>query len=295
MAQHGCTLSADSMECLTRRTEGWAAGLRLAAISMGTHPDPDQFVKELVTEDSALTGYLVEEVLNTQPAEVREVLLTTSILERVSAEAASELAGDEQAGRIWPAVAHANAFVQPAGCGWYRYHRLFAEVLRLKLRREHPDRLATLHRRAARWYERNGQLADAVRHAAQADDWQLAASVVIDGLAISEIMEPRGSQSLAGEFADMPHSDTWTGPQPYLVSAAAALAAGRPEAAAAALAAADAILERRPAGQETAVRLPGGMSGTASSPTRCGTPRRPTIGSSPRPWSSTGWRSAPPR
>jgi LuxR family maltose regulon positive regulatory protein len=79
--------------------------------------------------------------------------------------------------------------------------------------------------------------------------------MVIDGLAISEIMEPRGSQSLAGEFADMPHSDTWTGPQPYLVSAAAALAAGRPEAAAAALAAADAILERRPADQETAVRL----------------------------------------
>ena len=175
MAQHGCTLSADSLECLTRRTEGWAAGLRLAAISMDTHPDPDQFVKELITEDSALTGYLVEEVLNTAPPEVREVLLATSILERVSAEAASELAGDEQAGAILPAVAHANAFVQPAGCGWYRYHTLFAEVLRLKLRREHPDRMATLHRRAARWHERNGQLTDAVRHAAQAGDWQLAA------------------------------------------------------------------------------------------------------------------------
>ena len=66
MAQHGCTLSADSLECLTRRTEGWAAGLRLAAISMDSHPDPDQFVKELITEDSALTGYLVEEVLNTR-------------------------------------------------------------------------------------------------------------------------------------------------------------------------------------------------------------------------------------
>ncbi len=167
MAQHGCTLSADSLECLTRRTEGWAAGLRLAAISMDTHPDPDQFVKELITEDSALTGYLVEEVLNTAPPEVREVLLATSILERVSAEAASELTGDEQAGAILPAVAHANAFVQPAGSGWYRYHTLFAEVLRLKLRHEHPDRMAALHRRAARWYERNGPLTDAVRHAAR--------------------------------------------------------------------------------------------------------------------------------
>ena len=259
MAQHGCTLSADSLECLTRRTEGWAAGLRLAAISMDSHPDPDQFVKELITEDSALTGYLVEEVLSTQPPEVRDVLLSTSILEQVSAEAASELTGDERAGAILSAVAHANAFVQPAGDGWYRYQTLFAEVLRLKLRHEHPGRITALHRRAARWYERNGSLTDAVRHAAQAGDWPLAAGMVIDGLAISEIIEPRGGRSLAAEFVGMPHSDTWTGPQPYLVSAAAALAAGRPESAAAALAAADGILERRPAGQETAVRLAAAM------------------------------------
>ena len=153
---------------------------------------------------------------------MREVLLATSILEQVSAEAAAELTGNEQAGRTLLAVARANAFVQPAGGGWYRYHTLFAEVLRLKLRHEHPDRIAALHRRAARWYERNGQLTDAVRHAAQAGDWPLAASMVIDALAISEIIEPRGSQSLAGEFAGMPHergldegsSRTWSAPRP---------------------------------------------------------------------------------
>jgi LuxR family transcriptional regulator, maltose regulon positive regulatory protein len=255
MAQHGCTLSAESLECLTRRTEGWAAGLRLAAISMDSHPDPDQFVKELITEDSALTGYLVEEVLSTQPPEVRDVLLSTSILEQVNAEAASELTGDERAGAILSAVAHTNAFVQPTGDGWYRYQALFAEVLRLKLRHEYPGRITVLHRRAARWYGRNGSLTDAVRHAAQAGDWLLAASMVIDGLAISEIIEPRGGRSLAAEFVGMPYSDAWTAPQPYLVSAAAALAAGRPESAAAALTAADGILEQRPAGQEAAARL----------------------------------------
>jgi LuxR family maltose regulon positive regulatory protein len=255
MAQHGCTLSAESLECLTRRTEGWAAGLRLAAISIDAHPDPDQFVKELITEDSALTGYLVEEVLSTQPPEVREVLLSTSILEQVSAEAASELTGDERAGAIMLGVAHANAFVQPAGDGWYRYQTLFAEVLRLKLRHEHPGRITALHRRAARWYERNGLLTDAVRHAARAGDWPLAAGMVVEGLAISEIIEPRGGRCLAAEFVGMPHSDAWTGPQPYLVSAAAALAAGRTESAAAALDAADGILEGRPFGQEPAVRL----------------------------------------
>ena len=259
LAQHGSTLSADALECLTRRTEGWAAGLRLAAISMDAHPDPDQFVTQLITEDSALTGYLVEEVLSSQPPEVRDVLLSTSILERVSAEAARELTGSEQAARILTSAADANAFVQPAGGGWYRYHTLFAEVLRLKLRREYPDRMATLHRRAARWYERTGPLADAVRHAAQAGDWQLAASMVVDGLAISEIIEPRDGQGLAGEFRGMPHDQAWTGAQPYLVSAAAALAAGRPESCAAAVEAAEAMLERLPAGQEAAARLAAAM------------------------------------
>ncbi len=259
MARHGCTLPADSLECLTRRTEGWAVGLRLAAMSMGAHPDPGQFVTELAAEDSAVTGYLVEEVLSTQPPQVREVLLSTSILEQVSAESARELAGDEQAGAILPALAHANAFVQPIGHGWYRYHPLFAEVLRLKLRRERPDRVAPLHRRAARWYQRNGQLTDAVRHAAQAGDWPLAARIVVGGLAISELIEPSGSQFLAEEFASMPRGQAWTEPEPYLVSAAAALSLGRLESSIAALDAAEGILGRLPAGQQAAGRLAAAM------------------------------------
>ena len=255
LAQHGSTLSADSLERLTRRTEGWAAGLRLAAISLGAHPRPGQFVTELITDDSTLTGYLVDEVLSAVPPEVRDLLLSTSILERVNAEAASELTGSEQAGRILASVARTNAFVQPIGCGWYRYHTLFAEMLRLKLRREYPDRVAVLHRRAARWYERNGPLTDAAQHATQAGDWQIAASLVVDGLAISEIIEPRDGQSLAREFTRMPNGRAWTGPQPYLVAAAAALAAGRPESCAAAVEAAEGMVERLPSGQEAAARL----------------------------------------
>jgi LuxR family maltose regulon positive regulatory protein len=255
LAQHGSTLSADSLERLMRQTEGWAAGLRLAAISMDGHPDPDQFARELITEDSALTGYLAEEVLKGAAPEVREVLLSTSILERVNAEVASELTGNEQAGAILPAVARANAFVQPAGCGWYRYHTSFAEVLRLKLRREYPDRIAALHRRAARWYERNGMLAAAVQYATRVCDWELAASMVIDALAICEIIEPRGSPSLAGEFRHMPRGEAWTGPQPYLVAAAGELAAGRHDSSAAALDAGEGMLAPLPADEQAACRL----------------------------------------
>src|SRR5215467_5107352 len=259
LAQHGCALSPDSLACLMRQTEGWAAGLRLAAISMAAYPDPDLFVRELFAEDSTLTSYLAEEILNTQPPEVRELLLSTSILEHVNADVASELAGSGHAGRILADLAHANAFVQPIGHGWYRYHTLFAEMLRLTLRLERPDRIAALHRQAARWYERNGQLTEAVRHATEAGDWQLAASIVVDGLAIGEIIEPAQSPALADEFAAMPSGERWPEPQPYLVCAAAALSAGWPEPAAAALGAAERILDRFPADEEAAARLAASM------------------------------------
>jgi LuxR family transcriptional regulator, maltose regulon positive regulatory protein len=150
-------------------------------------------------------------------------------------------------------LARANAFLKLAGSGWHRYHSLFAEVLRLKLRREYPDRVPVLHRQAARWYGRAGLLTDAVRHAARAGDW--AAGLVIDDLAISELLEPGGSPCLAKEFAGMPSGQAWTEPQPHLVTAAAALSAGRPEPYGAALDAADGILEGLPAGQQPAPRL----------------------------------------
>ncbi len=253
--QHGALLTADALESLNRRTEGWAAGLRLAAISLGTHPDPDLFVKELIAEDSAMTCYLVDEVLNVQPPEVREVLLSTSILEHVCGAAAIELTGDEQAASILAALVRTNALVQPIGSGWYRYHTLFAEMLRLRLRYDHPDRVAALHQRAARWYARNGMLADAVRHAAAAGDWPLAAAMVVDDLALSQIIEPQDGQRLAGEFAGMPSGEAWTTPQPHLVTAAMALRAGQHDAGAAALNAADALLERLPADGEIKARL----------------------------------------
>jgi len=265
LARHGCPLSDGSLDCLMRHTEGWAAGLRLAAISLAARRDPDQFVGQLVTEDSALTDYLVQEVLDTQPREAREVLLKASILEHVNAEIATELTDNEEAGRILTALADASAFVQPIGGGWYRFHTLFAEMLRRRLRLEYPGHVPALHRRAARWYERADRLTEAVRHAAQARAWPLAARMVVDGLAIGEIIEPQGGRSLADEFTAMPHGDVWTEPQPYLVSAAIALTTGQPESAAAALDAVEKTFKRLPAGDEDAARLAAAMIRLAAS------------------------------
>src|SRR5262249_61051175 len=138
------------------------AAVRRAATSLDTHPDPAQFIRQLATEGSALVGYLVDEVLNVQPPQARDLMLSTSILEHVSADAAVDLTGDEHAAAVLSTLVRTNAFIQPIGSGWYRYHTMFAEMLRLKLRHEHPDRVVTLHRPAARGYERNGLLTDAL-------------------------------------------------------------------------------------------------------------------------------------
>ena len=114
-------------------------------------------------------------------------------------------------------MARANTFVQPIGSGWYRYHTLFAEVLRLKLRLRYPERVPELHRRAARFYARNGSLTDAVRHAAKRGDWPLAASVVVDGLAITEITGAAARPVPGRGVPRMPASQAWDAPQPYLV------------------------------------------------------------------------------
>ena len=255
MAQHGITLSAGALERIVARTEGWAAGIRLAAISLDGHPDPDQFVKELDAEDSAITSYLVDEVLNGQLASTREFLLRTSILNRVNADIARELTDDERAADVLPILASANVFIRPIGHGWYRYHSLFSAVLRLKLRREQPGQVTELNRRAARWYQRRGFLTEAVRHAADAGDWPFAARIVLDELAIGRLIEPRGNRSLAASFRRMPAESAWTQPQPLLVEAAIELSAADGLPGAATLGAAEGILDQLPANDEIPARL----------------------------------------
>ncbi len=255
LAQHGIVLPDSAVQALTRRAEGWAAGLRLAAISLEGHPDPGQFVREFAAEDSSITGYLVEEVLDAQPPPVRDLLLRTSILSRVSADVADELTGRTDAAGVLPELARTNAFVRADGPGIYRYHPLFGSVLRLKLRRESPGQVPALHRRAAQWYWHRGSLGEAVRHAADSGDWQLAARMVVDDLAIGQLIDPREAQPLTDEFRRLAPAPPGAGPEVLLVTAAMELhtVAGHPEAAA--LAAAEAILEHRPAGGDIPARL----------------------------------------
>jgi LuxR family maltose regulon positive regulatory protein len=241
--QHGVGLPADSVEFLTERTAGWAAALRLAAISMTAHPDPVQFVKEVAAEDGPVAAYLVDEVLSTLPDDVRNLLLRTSILDRVSTGLARALTDDEPVIDL-ASLALASAFVKPLGGGWYRYHPLLAEVLRLKLRRQLPDLVPQLHRRAAHWHRRHGTLAEAAWQAQAAGDWQLAACIAIDELAVGQLTTPCASGPLAEVLRQMPHDVAWNEPQPLLVAAALGLADGDAEAAGVSLTIADDMLAR---------------------------------------------------
>jgi LuxR family maltose regulon positive regulatory protein len=263
MAQHGLTLPAGAVNLITERVEGWAAGLRLAALSLDGHPDPGLFIKNLAAEDNALTRYLVDEVLDAQPPAQRELMLATSILDRVSADVAWELTGDEQAGRTLAALARSGGFIQPLGHGWYRYHPLLAEVLRLKLRLESPDRTPSLHRQAASWYQRNGPLEKAVAHAAAVNDWQLAARIVVDELAIGDLLKPRGSSPVADTLRRIPVPgalpDGPAQPPSALAAATLELSDGRDKEAGRLLAAAAKCLDRLPAGHEIPSRLAAAM------------------------------------
>jgi LuxR family maltose regulon positive regulatory protein len=253
MSRHGITLSAASLTHLTESSEGWAAGLRMAAMSMTGHPDPEQFVRNLIAEDRAITGYLMEEVLDTRPADVRELLLRTSILDQVNADIAATLMDGDQVPVALDTMARANAFVQPVGQDWYRYHALFRAVLHLRLQRERPQIVADLHRRAAAWYQRKGMLADAVSHAAKAGDGQLAARIMIDGLAIGQLIGPGHGELPPSGFKVVTKGSA--SPQSLLAAAAVALSEARDQAADASLIAADRILGKLPEDSEIAARF----------------------------------------
>jgi LuxR family transcriptional regulator, maltose regulon positive regulatory protein len=176
----GITLSDGGVALLYKRTEGWAAGLRLAAISLAQHPDPERFVTEFSGSERTVAGYLLAEVLERQPAEVRELLLRTSVLERVSGPLADYLTGGSGSERILHELEDANAFVTSldASRSWFRYHHLFADLLQLELRRVSPAMVGSLNRASAQWFEEHGDMVAAIRHAQAARDWSHAARLL---------------------------------------------------------------------------------------------------------------------
>jgi LuxR family transcriptional regulator, maltose regulon positive regulatory protein len=193
LAAAGITLPDHVAAMLHQRTEGWAAGLRLAILSLAGQPDPERFVAEFSGSDRTVAEYLLAEMLDRQPPEVRRLLLRTSLLDRVNGELADLLTGSTGSERILLDLEDANAFVvslDPSRT-WFRYHPMFRDLLRLELRRTLAGEIPDLHRLAAGWFTAHAEPADAVRHLQEAGEWseaerllaEHALSLTLDGQA----------------------------------------------------------------------------------------------------------------
>jgi LuxR family transcriptional regulator, maltose regulon positive regulatory protein len=182
LAASGITLSDAGAAVLYQRTEGWAAGLRLAVISLSRHPDPERFVAEFSGTDRAIGEYLMAEMLEGQPSEVQRMLLRTSLVDRMNGELADLMADRAGSEQMLLDLEDANAFVVSLDSErtWFRYHHLLADFLRLELRRRFAHEVPDLHRKAARWLGDRGAVVEAVRHTLAAGDWPDAARLVAD-------------------------------------------------------------------------------------------------------------------
>jgi LuxR family maltose regulon positive regulatory protein len=176
----GLDLAAADVESLLERTAGWAAGLRLAELSLADHDDPHAFVTGFAGNDLAVSDYLITEVVSRQPPKALDFLLRTCVPERVNGDLADALTGASGGQQTLRELETRGAFVSKVDLAgeWYQYLPVFADVLRAELARRLPDEVLRLHRVAAEWHADHGKPLDAIRHAVAASDWELAADVI---------------------------------------------------------------------------------------------------------------------
>jgi len=176
----GLDFSTIELSALARRTEGWIAGLQLAALSMQGQADVHGFIAAFAGDDRYIVDYLVDEVLQHQPDHIQEFLLQTAILSRLNGSLCDAVTRQNQGGAILEKLERSNLFVVPLDDkrNWYRYHHLFADVLQAHLLKDQPEMAPVLHQRASEWYEQNDLPATAVYHALAAQDNERAARII---------------------------------------------------------------------------------------------------------------------
>jgi len=239
----GLDLSAAEITALEKRTEGWVAGLQLAALSMQGRADVHGFVAAFSGDDRYIVDYLVDEVLQRQPEQIRRFLLQTSILDRLNGSLCDAVTDQQENGVLLETLERGNLFVIPLDNKrhWYRYHHLFADVLHAHLLKETPEEIAVLHQRASAWHEQHGSTAVAVHHAFAAEDFPRAARII--ELTWAEMDRSRQSVEWLSWANKLPPELLQTRPVLCLGMAWASLDTGQLEAAESWLSAAEHCLE----------------------------------------------------
>jgi LuxR family maltose regulon positive regulatory protein len=173
-------LSSENIAAVERRTEGWVTGMQLLALSLQKHPDTNEFIRSFTGSDRYVLDYLFEEVFNRQAEGVQDFLLKTSILDNLSAGLCEAVTRRTDSGEILESLDHANLFILPKDQTqtWYRYHRLFLELLQHRLRMNSEISLQELHSKASQWYQDQGYLENAIQHALKGNDWERSAALI---------------------------------------------------------------------------------------------------------------------
>jgi LuxR family maltose regulon positive regulatory protein len=176
----GLNLSDEDIRALEARTEGWIAGLHLAAISLQRNTDTSALIKSFTSSHRFVLDYLIEEVFEQQPENIQVFLLQTSILRRLTGSVCDALTGQDDSQAILEMLENANLFIVPLDEQryWYRYHHLFAGLLRNRLNQLQPEKVPILHRKASEWYQNNGFTEQAIEHSLSAEDFDRAAVLV---------------------------------------------------------------------------------------------------------------------
>jgi len=176
----GLNLSGEDIVALETRTEGWIAGLQLAAISMKGHKDASEFIESFSGSNRLVLDYLIEEILDQQPDHIRSFLLQTAMCARFTASLCDALTGQDNGQQTLEALERANLFIVPLDNErrWYRYHHLFGELLRQRLRQSRPDLVIALHKQASVWYEQNEFADEAIEQSLRAEDFERAARLI---------------------------------------------------------------------------------------------------------------------
>ncbi|MCC6458739.1 MAG: tetratricopeptide repeat protein [Caldilineaceae bacterium] len=223
-------LSTEDVAALERRTEGWIAGLQLAALSMQGQEDVAGFIRSFAGDHRYIVDYLVEEVLQRQPEAVRSFLLQTAILDELNGPLCDAVTGQTEGKARLGALERGNFFVVPLDDKrhWYRYHHLFADVLQVHLLAGQPDLVPTLHGRASEWYEQQGSTAQAIRHALAAKDFVRVANLI--EYAIPALGRRREGPTLLGWLKTLPDEIVQVRPILCVNYAWASMASGELEA-----------------------------------------------------------------
>jgi LuxR family maltose regulon positive regulatory protein len=247
----GLKLLAEDIDALENHTEGWIAGLQLAALSARGREDVHEFIRAFAGDNRYIVDYLVEEVLQRQSERVRSFLLQTSILDWLCGPLCDAVTAQQEGNAMLETLERGNLFVSALDDKryWFRYHHLLADVLRMQLMKEQPDQVLSLHQRAGEWYEHNGLEIEAFQHAAAANDIERAEHL-IEGKGMP-LQFRGGSTPVLNWLESLPKTELDARPSLWVAYASTLLFGGQPTAVEQKLQAAEAALLKHKQGTES--------------------------------------------